>query len=104
MSRILVNYLKSFLIVGVVSALAWFSAYLVVENFPILCSERARSVFFLAASILLIVAGIGRVGWEIQTWGGNSPDELLDLRIFRFLSLLGTFFLIFEYFVGHLVK
>src|SRR5688572_20928973 len=40
---------------------------------------------------LLLAAGIGRLGWAIQTIGGTSAPEVLDRRIFTALSHVGTF-------------
>jgi hypothetical protein len=48
------------------------------------------------------VAGIGRLGWSIQTIGGKSPPERLDQAIFFALSLSGTFLLVYDFFVGQL--
>jgi hypothetical protein len=47
-----------------------------------------------------LVAGIGRLGWPIQTWSGDSQAERLDQGVFLFLSLLGTFLVVFEYLAG----
>jgi hypothetical protein len=62
---------------------------------------KARTACFLVGSALLLVVGIGRLGWSIQTIDGHSPPERLDQVLFLILSLAGTFLLVFEYFAGH---
>lgn len=34
----------------------------------------------------------GMQGWNIQTWCGTTPAEILNQKIFRFLSIIGLFF------------
>ena len=34
----------------------------------------------------------GVQGWNIQTWCGTTPAEMLNQKIFRFLSIIGLFF------------
>ncbi|WP_068471486.1 hypothetical protein [Candidatus Protochlamydia phocaeensis] len=34
----------------------------------------------------------GVQGWNIQTWCGTTPAEILNQKIFRFLSIIGLFF------------
>jgi hypothetical protein len=46
----------------------------------------------------LLVAGIGRLGWAIQTLGGESPAEILDRRLSVALSHIGTFALALDFF------
>jgi hypothetical protein len=48
---------------------------------------------------LLLAAGIGRLGWAIQTIGGTSPPEVLDRRIFTALSHVGTFLVALDLFL-----
>ena len=59
---------------------------------------------FLLGTGLLFVAGIGRLGWSIQSIRGTTPPEQLDQWIFRVLSLFGTFFLIYHFAVGWLTR
>jgi len=42
------------------------------------------------------VAGIGKLGFSIQTSGANTPAEKLNEWIFLFLSFFGTFFLFID--------
>jgi hypothetical protein len=104
MANVTLNYLKSGLFVVLICGAAWLAS-LWARAWPAeLTGGSARLVMFLAATVLLLTAGIGRLGWEIQTWGGGTPPESLDQWIFLVLSLLGTVLLVFEYLVGRAAK
>ena len=100
--RVVANYLLSALYVAMTFALAWLLAWLAMRNFPVLAGARARLIAFLLGSGFLLVAGIGRLGWSLQTYGGNTPPELLDQIIFWFLSFVGTLLLIYDFAIGRL--
>jgi hypothetical protein len=104
MAKVVAYYLKTLVGVLVVFGLAWFAARWASARAPVLCRDPARMVTFLIASALLLVAGIGRLGWDIQTPDGESPMEKLDQAIFFALSLVGTFLFVFEYIAGRLAK
>ena len=53
--------------------------------------EKRQVILVCLGSALLLVAGIGKLGWSIQTYGGTTPAENLNERIFLVLSHLGTF-------------
>jgi uncharacterized membrane protein len=60
----------------------------------------ARTVAFAFGAGLLLVAGIGRIGWGIQSWSGESPAEVLDKWMFWVFSWLGTALLVVDYVIG----
>lgn len=39
----------------------------------------------------------GMQGWNIQTWCGTTPAEILNQKIFRFLSIIGLFFAVMAF-------
>ena len=100
MGQVVLNYLKSFGLVVAVFVLAAVASRLAATRARCLCHGQIRVFAFLLGSGLLLVAGIGRLGWPIQTWNGESQAEGLDMDVFLVLSLFGTFLVVFEYLVG----
>lgn len=72
--------------------------------FPRLTTDKAKCILFLAGTTMLLVAGIGRLGWDIQTWDGNTAREKLDFYVFMLLSLGGTFLLLLDFFITRYAK
>lgn len=102
LTRVIGNYLLAAIYVVLDFALAWAAAWVATRKAPNLASSRYRTVAFVFGSALLLIAGIGRLGWSIQSLGGVSPPEALDRSIFLGLSLVGTFLLVMEYALGRL--
>ena len=100
MRTIIFNYLSTALFVVSVAILAWVVGQFLRRGCPKLALARIRPFLFLCGTGALLVAGIGRLGWDIQTIDGHSPAEKLDQNIFLVLSLLGTFFIFLEHFVS----
>lgn len=48
--------------------------------------SRSLGILIVGAAVL------GRLGWKIQTWGGETPAELHNMKVFRWLYLIGVFF------------
>lgn len=85
------SYFFSVLKVGMVIGLGFLSAYLII-NF---CQEWHKILVTLSRLIgLSLIAGavLGRVGWAIQTWSGETPVEKHNFRVFRWLYFLGIYF------------
>ena len=104
MKQTLLNYAQALGLVVALGVLAAVLARISALKAPILCTEQARMIEFLLASAFLLVAGIGRLGWSGQTWGGVTPAERMDQGIFLALSLIGTFLFVFENLAGHLAR
>jgi TRAP-type C4-dicarboxylate transport system permease small subunit len=102
MRQVVLNYLKSLGFVITAFAAAAVCARLATRKVPALCRGWIRVAAFLLGSGLLLVAAVGRLGWELQSWRGQSDAEILDLNIFVGLSLVGTFLVVFEYLAGRL--
>jgi len=61
-----------------------------------LINEHIRLVYLIVGAGFLLVASIGKLGWSIQTWDGNTPAESLNEWIFIILSHIGTFLLFID--------
>jgi len=103
-SGVVFNYLRAGLYVVVEFVFAWGLATFFLGKYSLWRSDRTQLVLFLFGTGILLVAGIGRLGWPIQTLGGNSPAEKLDQGIFLLLSLSGTFLLLLDYFLSRTRK
>jgi len=80
---------------------AYYCSIFTQIYFPIIVNSQFRLWLFLIGTGLLLVAAIGRLGWEIQTWSGKTPKEKLDKTLFWIFSVSGTFLLIFDYCLGN---
>jgi hypothetical protein len=97
---VILNYCKNILIVGFfLVGLKYFVDY-ITRIFPFLLSTKIRIIVFMVGSAMLLVAAIGRLGWEIQTWDGNSTAERVDDILFWTFSVFGTALIIVDYFLG----
>ncbi len=103
MNPVVSNYLWTGVYVLIDFACAWVVAFLLVR-FRLFVSDTARLGVFLLGTGILLIAGIGRLGWSIQTIGGATENETLDQLIFFYSSLFGTFVLLLGYFVDRAVK
>lgn len=95
MNEVVRNYAKTALFVAINISAAWVLATVLGSGI----SRWVHLVLLGTATGLLLVAGIGGLGWSIQTIGGSSVPERLNQRIFYCLSYLGTFLLILEIFL-----
>lgn len=48
-------------------------------------------------SLILEATSLGQYGYGIQTWGGESPAEKWNQRLFTFFSCVGFFLLVFSF-------
>jgi len=97
MLKVSLFYFKNIIYVSVVITIAFFSAKYLSQFYPNILKPKIRLWIFFFGAGLLLVAAIGRLGWEIQTWATESPAEKLDQAIFWISSVTGTFLLIFDY-------
>ena len=84
------SYVKGFFgSIGIV-LLGLFISYLINEFYPF---EVTTTKLLQAFSVVPGSATLFAVqGWDIQTWGGHSPAELLNRRLFTGFSIAGLFF------------
>jgi hypothetical protein len=85
------SYFFSVLKVGAVIGLAYLSAYLLssyCKNWSdfLITGSRIIGLSLIAGAVL------GRVGWAIQSWAGETPIEKHNFKVFQWLYLLGIFF------------
>jgi hypothetical protein len=99
MNPVLLKYLKTVAIVAADFFAAWAVTRRMPRQFAWFRSQTTRIFLFLTGTGALLVAGIGRLGWAIQSWSGQSSSEHLDQGIFFILSVGGTFLLVLDYFL-----
>lgn len=104
MTDVATRYLWTALLVAVLLAVSMFLGRLVATKSPRIGTRCVRPAAFLCGAGLLLVAGIGRLGWSIQTFDGESGPENLDLVIFWCLSIVGTALIVFDFAVGRYSK
>lgn len=61
--------------------------------------KNRQVVLMCLSSVFLLVAGIGGLGWAIQTYDGTTPAEKLNKYIFLVLSYVGTFLMFVDIFL-----
>jgi hypothetical protein len=62
-------------------------------------SEHFVRLLRVGAASFFAAATLGRCGWDIQTWGGDSPAERWNMKIFRLLYVAGFVLVIFTFLV-----
>ncbi|MFC1536110.1 hypothetical protein ACFL4H_01930 [Candidatus Neomarinimicrobiota bacterium] len=85
-------------------AIAYFSAKIINTYLSSNLSDRTLSIILLIGTAILLTAGIGRLGYEIQTWGGTTPLENMNKLVFRILTHLGSYILFTDLFLKYLRK
>lgn len=100
MADVVQRYVLTAAIVAAIFGVAALSARYVARNHPKLASPVVRCAAFLIGTGMLLVAGIGRLGWEIQTFDGQTAAECLDQTIFWILSVVGTGLLVYDFFAS----
>lgn len=71
-------------------------ARLLKSKCPKLLTEKNLAILLIVSSGILLLAGIGKVGWSIQTFSGTTQPENVNNYIFQGLSFFGGF-LLFTY-------
>ena len=86
---VLTNLVLSCLVVACIKVKkpGWFNA-------------RNRAVLVMSGSFLLLVAGMGGLGWAIQSFDGNTPAEKVDRLIPQVLAHLGGFMIFADLIAG----
>jgi hypothetical protein len=77
------------IVIGIVlTVLAIFSAKLINRFYPL--PELVVTIFEYSGYICWS-ATLGMRGWDIQTWCGKTPAEVLNQKLARIFSLVGIF-------------
>lgn len=80
-----VGFLGSTIIVGC----SLLAAFLINRFFP--QSELTIRLLQAFSVVPGSAALFGARGWDIQTWGGKTPAEVLNQQLFKYLSAIGLF-------------
>ena len=92
LKKVLHNYCIAGIVASVVVALGILAGYFWAGYCPNSVNTFARWIQ-LGSGALFLWGVLGLLGWEIRTWGGKSPQEKLDVWIYRILHCLGMFLL-----------
>ncbi len=95
-------YAKSFVGSFVVVMSGGFISTMVNEYYPL----TATTIDLLQAFSVVpgSVALFGVQGWNIQTWCGTTPAEILNIKLFRFFSIIGLLFAVVAFSLHSAVK
>jgi hypothetical protein len=96
LTTVIFHYFYAFILVAATSICALLFIRFSRSKCPKLINKHIRLIYLIVGTGFLLVAGIGKLGWSIQTFGGNTPAERLNEWIFLFLSLFGTFLLFID--------
>ncbi|MBN1795812.1 MAG: hypothetical protein JW804_03995 [Sedimentisphaerales bacterium] len=100
--KVILHYLIAAVSVFINIALAYCTAKFLITKHSKPINSYTTALLVLGTCLILI-AGIGKLGWSIQTIGGNSIFEKLNNGLFWCLSHLGTFLIFLSIFIS-LVK
>lgn len=92
--QVCVSYLKWFLGAGVLAIIGTVGAYLLNTSYPLSGFQiKVLQIF----SLVLEAGSLGQCGYSIQTWGGVSPAEKLNQKLFTLFSSIGFLLIIFSF-------
>jgi len=96
LTTVIFHYFYTFICVAVNFIFALLFVHLSRLKCPKLINKDIRLIYLIVGACFLLVASIGKLGWSIQTIGGNTPAERLNEWICIILSHIGTFFLFID--------
>ena len=102
MNIVFLSYLKAFGIVTITALTGWFTAKLFVSKCNFNRSLTMELALGTAGTLLLLTAGIGKLGWQIQTWDGHSSAETMNDWLFFLLTIVGAWSLFTDIFIKYL--
>lgn len=83
------SYLTGFFISTLVVLLGLMTSSLINRFYPV--EDITISLLQAFSVVPGSAAWFGVQGWDIQTWNGHTPSELLNQKLFNRLSLIGLF-------------
>src|SRR6516225_9313684 len=99
MKRVVLSYGLALCWVAAGVALAVIGAHFInTARLPFVSDDLVRWMR-VVTGLLFAAATLGRCGWSIQTWGGDSPAERWNTRIFRCLYLVGFALLVLSFLI-----
>lgn len=96
MNIVIQHYLIASLTVVINFTIASVVAWLVEWKAPHIWILRNKFIIIIIGTMIFLIAAIGKLGWSIQTWNGNTSPEQLNNQLFWILSHLGSFLIFFE--------
>ena len=96
LTTVIFRYFYIFIQVAVNFIFAFLFVRFSRSKCPKLINKHIRLVYLIVGAGFLLVASVGKSGWSIQTYGGNTPAERLNEWIFIILSHIGTFLLFID--------
>ncbi len=87
---------QSFKTVSKILAFAWFIACITTDSF--INPFSLPLILQIGSAFLILWALVGKLGYSIRTWSGNTLPERIDNFWFIFLNVLGILLLFFEQF------
>lgn len=97
MKEVILNYLKTFGFIAIVFPPAFLTASFLKAKCSFLLTPKIHSIITLIGTVLLILAGLGKLGWSIQTASEQSQPEQLENAIFWVLTCSGMFIIFIEW-------
>ena len=91
--KVFFSYLKGLGIVLGIIILA-FLIYTTNVKVAFDIGEEIVKIFRFISASFIAIALFGRLGWDIQTFCGNTPPEKLNNIIYKYLYGIGFFFLV----------
>jgi len=104
MSKLLFYYLVVAISVVINIILAWVTAKFILSKHNAWTRKKRLTSLLVVGTGILLWAAIGRLGWSIQTFGGNSAREWLNIILFWSFSHIGTFLILTHIFISYLKK
>ena len=89
--RIRNEIFKSFVVVLAVSFLAKLSSLLFWVS---------PAILIVISVFILLWATLGLLSWEIQSWGGKSLPERINIVWYKALYIIGTYFAFLSIMIG----
>jgi len=83
------SYWVGFLGSTIIVACSLLAAFIINRFFPL--SELTIRLLQAFSVVPGSAALFGVRGWDIQTWGGKTPAEVLNQQLFKYLSAIGLF-------------
>lgn len=102
MNIVFVSYFKAFFIIFITVILSWLTAKMLISKFSFLITPTFELAMVVCGTLLLLTAGIGKLGWQFQSWSGQTPADSLNDWLFFSLTIVGAWLIFTEIFIKYL--
>ena len=93
MGKVIIFWLIAGISVAANAGISFWCTKLIKSKFSRLANEKNSDIILICSAAFLLWAGIGKLGWSIQTIDGKTLPERSNIAIFWILSHVGTFLL-----------